>query len=150
MALAVTASSTGTAMAGQEPFGANIGGWSFTQEAETGGLTNCRAHITVSGQLTILAMRTNREAYVSVPAGALKGSYPDSILEFGLEMTRVLAKVHGDRLVFSPLDEGGLRLIADGGGFKWQIDKEGAKGAVKLRQTGEAVDRLIECVTVNS
>lgn len=151
LALALTIGGGVAAAAKQEPFGANIGGWWFTSEYEKPGMVNCRAHLRFkSGHLAIMAMRTNDEAYVSVNAGKVKGSYPNSWLQLANDAIPVLAKVYGDRLVFAPLTEEQLRMIADQGGYTWTLaDKADTTATVTLPESGLAVERLIECVRSN-
>jgi hypothetical protein len=150
--LLALAAGAGPAHAVQDPFGPNIGGWWFTQEAEANGLTNCRGHLKQGKLLYIMAMRTNGEAYVSVTAGRVKGTYPESWLQLANDALPVLAKTFGDRLVFAPLTGEQLYMIAEQGGYTWQItDKADTTGTVNLgAQAIDAADRIIECISANS
>jgi hypothetical protein len=151
-ALLAFAAGAGPAGAAQEPFGPNIGGWTFTQDAEPDGLVNCRGHLKQGKVLHIMAMRTNGEAYVSLNAGRVKGTYPDSWLQLANDALPVLAKTYGDRLVFAPLSEEQLVMIGEQGGYTWQVaDKADSTGSVNLGPLAiDAANRIIECVGANS
>lgn len=151
LALAITAFTHPAAAAKQEPFGPNIGGWFFTSELEKPGMVNCRAHLKSGGNLLIMAMRTNDEAYVSVNAGRIKGAFPNSWLQLANDALPVLAKTYGDRLVFATLNAGQLQMIGEQQGYTWTLaDKADTTATVNLGpQAAAAVNRVLECVQSN-
>lgn len=151
LALAALTCGHSAAAAKQEPYGPNIGGWFFTSELEKPGMVNCRAHLKAGGNLLIVAMRTNDEAYVSVSAGKIKGAFPNSWLQLANDALPVLAKTYGDRLVFAPLNADQLRMIGEQGGYTWALaDKADTTATVDLGpKAAAAVNRVLECVQSN-
>ncbi|MEP9355917.1 hypothetical protein ABLE93_20275 [Xanthobacter sp. KR7-65] len=118
--------STSAVVAQQEPWGANVPGWKFTQASEAGGIANCRA---MQGDY-LVSLSTNGRTYLSmsVPAGLPKGWYREgrASVIIGGNAEPVDAEVT-NRLLFY-IDSGNYPGLIRARGYQWRI--MGPKGAL--------------------
>jgi hypothetical protein len=151
-ALLLSAAAGGAAIAGEEPYGAGFAGWTFSQTDEPNGTINCRAHKKTGGQHYIIAYRTNQDnaGYFSMSAkGIKKGKYPSQMTFSGGVIVDVTAQSDGNR-VWAALGDPDLEKLAEDGGFVFHVGQLGATEVDLGTRTGDAYQRVIECVNSNS
>lgn len=140
---------TGTALAGEEPFGMDFDGWRFTQADEQNNRINCRA---IHGN-NLMSKSTNGLTYVSTRSTIGQGTFEDSTVIVGgsAELVKAWSGGVGGRLVFY-VDEYVLEQIAMNRGFSWRVAVGGGidSGSVQLNNSAvSALERLLECVAAN-
>ncbi|HAH10976.1 MAG TPA: hypothetical protein DCL54_14820 [Alphaproteobacteria bacterium] len=142
----------GAAVAADVPFGKGFGGWTFTQTAERDGIINCRAHKKTGDQHYIIAYRTNQDnaGYFSMSAkGIKKGKYPSQMTFSGGVIIDVTAVVDDGIRIWAALGDPDLEKVAQEGGFVFHIGRLGATEVDLGARTGDAYNRVIECVNSN-
>jgi hypothetical protein len=150
-AFMVSACAAVPALAADVPYGRGFAGWTFTQTDEGRGITNCRAHKKTRDQHYIIAYRTHEDnaGYFSMSAkGIKKGKYASQMTFSGGVIIDVTAHTDGNRL-WAQLGDPDLEKVAEDGGFVFHIGRLGATEVDLGPRTGDAYQRVIQCVEAN-
>lgn len=142
---------TYAASAQQEPFGENIGGWTFTQGPGPNRVT-CRAFSPGPGTGNIIGRTGNGGFYVSVSSqGIPKGKYEGSDIAIAGQHEPVNSHSDGSRYV-TPVDDDQIGRMIKARGYAWRamVGRQAYSGVVMFdNMIGPAVTRLRECTKAN-